>query len=91
MSKPINTGGYVYPLAAATGDPRDGVYCQHGITLRAHIATQIMAGLVANPGGPIQANGMTGWGYANCIPIQVAGHAVELADALIAALEKEGA
>lgn len=60
-----------------------------GLTKREEIASRIMAGLCANPGGPIQANGMTGWGFANCTPDQAAGHAVDLADALIAALGNE--
>lgn len=29
----MNTGGPAFPIAASTGDPRDGVYCQNGMTL----------------------------------------------------------
>ncbi len=31
-----------------------------------HIAAMLMQGLLANPGGPIQANGASGWGWTNC-------------------------
>jgi hypothetical protein len=34
----INDGGPAFPIAASTGDPRDGVYCQTGMTLRDYFA-----------------------------------------------------
>lgn len=49
------------------------------------MATEILAGLVANPGGPYQENGRTGWGLCNCDHSQVAGEAVGLADSLLLA------
>lgn len=55
---------------------------------RERIATAVMAGLVANPGGPLQARADSGWGYVNGgDPELVAIEARELADALIAELD----
>lgn len=55
---------------------------------RERIATAVMAGLVANPGGPLQARADRGWGYVNGgDPELVAIEARELADALIAELD----
>ena len=34
MMNNINDGGPAFPIAAGTGDPRDGVYCQSGMSLR---------------------------------------------------------
>lgn len=44
-----NTGGPAFPLAASTGDPRDGVYCQNGMTLLDWFAGKALEGLLANP------------------------------------------
>lgn len=57
-----------------------------GLTKREHMATAIMAGLCANPGGPYQANGNSGWGIVNCAMHDIANEAVNLADALLSAL-----
>lgn len=38
--KKIDDGGSAFPLSASTGDPRDGVYCQNGMTLRDWFASQ---------------------------------------------------
>lgn len=77
-----------FPIFASTGDPRDGVYCRDGLTKREQAAIQIMAGMCANPGGPIQANGMSGWGLCNCTHEQAATAAIYLADVLLDQLEK---
>jgi hypothetical protein len=37
-----NDGGPAFPLTASTGDPRDGVYCQNGMTLRDWFAGQAL-------------------------------------------------
>lgn len=50
---------------------------------RMTMATQILAGLAANPGGPFQANDRSGWSLTNCDENQVAGVAVGLADSLL--------
>lgn len=44
MSNPINDGGPAFPLAASTGDPRDGVYCCSGMTLRDYFAAAALTG-----------------------------------------------
>lgn len=36
----MNDGGPAFPLAAGTGDPRDGVHCQTGMSLRDWFASQ---------------------------------------------------
>jgi len=51
------------------------------------LASQILSGLVANPGGPYQANDRSGWGLCNCDESQVVGTAVGLAECLLAANE----
>lgn len=60
-----------------------------GLSKRAYFAGRAMEGLLANPGGPIQANGRTGWSLTNCREQDVASIAVSMADALIAELAKE--
>lgn len=55
---------------------------------RFHAAVAAMQGLLANPGGPIQANGMSGWGFCNCDGNQVAEVAVSMADTLLAELDR---
>lgn len=57
-----------------------------GMTPRDWLAGMVLQGLLANPGGPIQANGMTGWGFTNCQPDQVAELAVDIAEATLAML-----
>jgi hypothetical protein len=61
-----------------------------GTSFRADAAKHILAGLCANPGGPLQHNPMSGWGFCNCSPSDVVGLAVEMADELIAQLKKKG-
>ena len=56
---------------------------------RAIFAGQALAGLLANPGGPIQHNPMRAWDLTNCTWDDVAGVAITAADALIKALEEK--
>lgn len=56
-----------------------------GISLRDYFAAKGLHGLVANPGGPIQANSSSGWGYTNTSPDGVATQAYALADAMLKA------
>ena len=51
---------------------------------RLEIASQILAGLCANP-SVIAHNHNCGWSLVNCTDADLAGYAVSLADALIAA------
>jgi len=62
MSEQINDGGPAFPMNASTGDPRDGVYCQNGMSLRDWFAGQALAGLLSGRGNtgdkaPNWANG----------------------------------
>ena len=71
-------GGYVYPVDSTMSQPEtisDGTAQARGITLRAHFAGQIIQGMcAAGPG--------TEWTNA-----RLAAEAVDMADALIIALE----
>ena len=78
---PIDPNQPAYPSPRDYTNPADD-----GITIRAHIATQLMAGILANPGGPIQHNERNGWDLVNCTSRQIAATACGLADALIAEL-----
>lgn len=40
-------GGPAFPLCASTGDPRDGVSCCSGMSLRDYMATHFAAGMAA--------------------------------------------
>lgn len=59
-----------------------------GISVRAYIATKVMAGLCANSGGPFQRNEMNGWDIVNCKHEDIASLSVAFADVLIAELSK---
>lgn len=74
----INDGGPAFP--------RDERHIGHnGMTLRDYFAAKAMQGMLANPGGPIQANDRCGWGLVNCTYAQVADEAYAMADAMLAA------
>lgn len=57
------------------------------IDLRAHVAATVLGGLLSNPGGPIQANGMNGWGFCNCSQSDVIQESIEISDELIYSTE----
>lgn len=61
--------------------------CPQGMTLRDYFAAKAMQGLLANPGGAIQQNGMSGWGWCNCTVDDVAEFAWHIADAMLKARE----
>lgn len=54
---------------------------------RDELAAKVMQGLLANPCGPIQANGMSGWNWCNCTLEDVADLAWHIADAMLRARE----
>lgn len=74
MSALINDGGPAFPIPpVGTGDPRDGMSCGcAGMSLRAYLAGQAIAGLALQTSND---NATADW-------------AVNLADAIIARLEK---
>lgn len=90
----INNGGPAFPADPSWLDPRtrdESRQQAHGMSLRDWFAGKALAGLMANPGGPIQANGMSGWGLTNCDVSAVAKYCYALADAMLAEREKGGA
>ncbi len=58
---------------------------------RDYLAAQAMQGLMANPGGPVQANGSSGWSFTNCDKNDVATLAYVLADAMLKASKPDQA
>ena len=86
--KHISDGGPAYPL------PVDNEQCRArfesgygGMTLRDYFAAKAMQGLLANPSGAIQQNGMSGWGWCNCTVNDAAEFAWHIADAMLKARE----
>lgn len=71
------------------GSMPDGGQVFFGLTKREYFAGLAMQGLLANPGGPIQANASNGWSLTNCTREQVAGAALRFADALLSELAKQ--
>ena len=81
----INPNDMAFPMNPEH-TPNNTIQC--GLTKRELLAAMAMQGLLANAGGPIQANGSTGWGLTNVTHDQVAGVACRIADALLAELAK---
>jgi len=77
----MNDGGPAFPRTAVPGHNAP----QQGMSLRDWFAGKAMEGLLSNPGGPIQANGMSGWSFTNCRDNDVASLVWVIADAMIAA------
>lgn len=57
-------------------------------SMRRHSVAHALGGLLANSGGPVQANPMSATGYANTNAADVAAWAYELADAMLREREK---
>jgi len=56
-----------------------------GMSLRDWFAGKALAGLLANPCGPIQANSMSGWQFVNCDASSVSAFCYAQADAMLKA------
>lgn len=69
--------------------PVHGENTYDGITMRQHFAAMLLQGLLANPGGPVQASPISGTYYCNTDEDVVAHWAVSQADALLRELAKE--
>jgi hypothetical protein len=82
MSNKPNDGGPAFPLQSAGPDFAPGYA---GMTLRDYFAAKAMQGLLANPGGPVQANAQVGWDYTNCTGDDIARVAYTMADTMLAA------
>ena len=57
-------------------------------TLRDQFAMAALHGILANPSGPIQSNGLSGWGWCNCSPNDVTNLVYSMADAMLKEREK---
>jgi len=95
MSEQNKNGGAAFPTltydqSAAMNGIGVSVTDHPGMTLRDYFAAKAVQGLLANPGGPIQANGMSGWNWCNCTVESVADFAWHIADAMLRAREQEG-
>lgn len=80
----VNDGGPAFPVVASTGDPRDGVYCRDGMTLRDYFACKALAGLGEMCTPLAQVAEKRGALFADV----VAGYCYEIADAMLAARSK---
>jgi hypothetical protein len=94
MSTKFNDGGPAFPQPLTfSPEGTANIASEYfnevsGMSIRDWFAGQALAGLCANPGGPFQANGMSGWAITNCTVGDIANLAVEIADAMIAARQK---
>jgi hypothetical protein len=86
--KHINDGGPAFPVWELNGKGQPEM-TGFGASLRDYFAAKAIQGLLANPGGPIQANGMSGWDWCNCAAEDVAALAWHIADTMLKAREGE--
>lgn len=73
-------GGPAFPFVEPAGP---GVSVAPGMSMRDAFAIAAMQGILANSGGPIQANSKFGWGLVNCRFMDVAEMAYGVADAML--------
>jgi hypothetical protein len=60
-----NDGGPAFPIVATTGDPRDGVYCANGLSIRDWFAGMALQGLIRHPDAVGEAEDtIAAWAYA---------------------------
>lgn len=84
MSERIEDGGPAYP--STEEHPSYDFPMHHpGMTLRDYFAAKALAGLLANPGGPFQANDRNGWDIVNCTLDDIAKFSYQASDAMLAA------
>lgn len=57
-------------------------------TLRDEFAMAALQGIMANSGGPLQSNPMSGWGLTNTNEDSIAAFVWEIADAMMKQREK---
>ena len=74
----------IYCCACAVERPCGSCYASPGMTLLGYFAAKAMQGLLANPSGPIQANGMNGWNWCNCTEEQVVEMVFGIAETMLA-------
>lgn len=85
VAEPVGTGGPAFPMPNQLSANGDMCWGADGMTLRDYFAAKAMQGLMANPGGPVQASCMSGWSFANCDKNDVATLAYVMADAMLGA------
>ena len=78
--KTDKTGGPAFPQGKGVGE---AWVSEGGMTMRGAFAISALQGLLANPGGPIQANNMSGWGWCNSTAEDVANLTYSMADAML--------
>lgn len=83
-----NTIAPAFPVQSVINANGETQWGSDGVNKREYFALKALQGLLANSQGPIQANGMNGWGLVNCTWEQVAGAATRAGDALLAELNK---
>jgi hypothetical protein len=88
IDKQINDGGPAFPVWELNGKGQPEM-TGFGMALRDYFAAKVMQGLLANPGGPIQANGMNGWYWCNCSSEDVVNFAYSIADSMLKARDGE--
>lgn len=88
----VNDGGTAFPVVASTGDPRDGVYCRDGMSLRDYFAGQAIAGVIRSTVEADSAAVLSESADATGLAIEqvIARSAYEIADAMLAVREKAG-
>lgn len=83
-------GGAAFPLPVNDARCRARFESGYGgMSMRDAFALAALQGLLANPGGPIQANGMNGWSWCNCTAEDVASLTYSMADAMLKARENK--
>ena len=88
----VNDGGPAFPVVASTGDPRDGVYCRDGMSLRDYFAGQAIAGVIRSTVEADSAAVLSESADSSGLAIEqvIARSAYEIADAMLAVREKAG-
>jgi hypothetical protein len=77
-------GGPAFPKAGL--DPWNNAKTVHvGMTMRDYFAAKALQGILANPGGVVQANSACGWSLCNCTLGDVAEFSYQLAGAMLKA------
>lgn len=79
----IEDGGPAFARSAAWGSPSNVSPSQDGMSIRDWYRGEVIKGLLANPGGPIQQNPTCGWGFCNVTAEQVVAFVEEIVDVMI--------
>lgn len=85
----IQAGGPAFPyvLVNNSSEPMNTFSIELAPGKTADFGGMTLQGLCANPGGPFQANDMSGWAIVNCELDDIAKESYKLADAMLKARE----